>query len=356
MTAASNSEGRKRAQEAARSAETGLGATNGPSVGPGDLDAIRARAEAATPGRWHWAGNTDTGEPYLATWTRGIGRCSVMAIGNEDRKTTGREADRVRSDAEEYSLGDPEELVEKWATDGFGEPIKDPRLWFYTDLMADPARDHVIYEVAPGAATRDDPKVYRADITGIRHPDAEFIAAARTDIPALLAALDEARAEAERYRGMFERCLESENRAQADLAVAEARAVALEATLATVRAEHTRDRERLAKVEALVEHSESRVDIAHRLVTTDAIRAALAPEVDCVHCGDAVINVSGHWAHAYRTADGVLRQGKARCQSPSVAYGHLAHPAGVPCEADGPNPCLGAALATTSEEGLDAQR
>jgi hypothetical protein len=31
-----------------------------------------------------------------------------------------------------------------------------------------------------------------------------------------------------------------------------------------------------------------------------------------------------------------------RCQSPDVAYGHLAHPAGVPCRADGPNPCLGA--------------
>lgn len=162
-----------------------------------DLAAIRERVEKATEGPWHWAGNTDTGEPYLATWLPGLGRCSVLAIGEEARKTTGREADRVRADAEEFSLGDPEEAVENWATDRFGEPIKDPRLWFFTDLMADPARDHVVYEVAPNAMTREDPKVYRADITGIRHPDAEFIAHARTDVPLLLAALDEATGRAE---------------------------------------------------------------------------------------------------------------------------------------------------------------
>lgn len=150
------------------------------------LAAIQARHEAATGEDWHWAGNTDTGEPYLATWAPGLGRCSVLAIGHEDRATTGREADRVRDDAVEFSLGDPDELVYDWAHDRFGQPAKDPRLWFFTDLMADLARKHVVYEVAPNATTREDPKVYRADIIDIRHPDAQFIAHARADVPWLL--------------------------------------------------------------------------------------------------------------------------------------------------------------------------
>ncbi len=41
----------------------------------------------------------------------------------------------------------------------------------------------------------------------------------------------------------------------------------------------------------------------------------------------------GDWIHA---------RGLHRCQSPDVRYGHLAHPEGTPCRADGPNPCLGA--------------
>ena len=154
------------------------------------LAAIKARAEAATVGPWHWAGNTDTGEPYLATWISGAGRCQIFDIGHEERSTTGRDADRVRESAVEFEMGDPEELVSQWATDNFGEPVRDPRLRFSEDLLMVNARDRVIYEVAPQATTRDDPRVYRADIVGIRHPDATFIAATRTDVPRLVAAVE----------------------------------------------------------------------------------------------------------------------------------------------------------------------
>lgn len=76
----------------------------------------------------------------------------------------------------------------------------------------------------------------------------------------------------------------------------------------------------------------------------------------CVHCGDMVTNPppGDWWAHARRAPDGTLHTGKSRCQSPNVAYGHLAHPADVPCRADGPNPCLGASIPagkSTSAEG-----
>lgn len=161
-----------------------------------DLQEIRARVEAATPGPWLWQGNIDTGEPYLAGRGPGMG-ASVLAIGTEDRSTTGWRAEEVRAYALECGE-DPDELVRDWATDRYDEPIKEPRLWFYTDHMAVTAREHVTFEVAPNAKHRDDQAVYRADITGIRHPDAEFIAHARTDIPLLLAALDESRAEVER--------------------------------------------------------------------------------------------------------------------------------------------------------------
>lgn len=62
----------------------------------------------------------------------------------------------------------------------------------------------------------------------------------------------------------------------------------------------------------------------------------------CVHC-DAEVHLTeqGDWIHAH---------GLYRCQSTSVTYGHLAHPAGVPCRADGPNPCLGSTHPTATRE------
>lgn len=163
-----------------------------------DVDALQAVARAATPGPWHWAGNTDTGEPYLATWIKGAGRCQVLSIGYDERSTTGREADQIRADARECDLGDPEELVETWAYDAFGQPNRDPRLEFMTDLMLVNARDLAIYEVAPNATSREDPAVYRADITGIRHPDAKFIAAASPE--AVLALIEQLRAAEQRIQ------------------------------------------------------------------------------------------------------------------------------------------------------------
>jgi hypothetical protein len=61
----------------------------------------------------------------------------------------------------------------------------------------------------------------------------------------------------------------------------------------------------------------------------------------CVHCGEPVKQTADSWIHEC---------GLYRCQSPDVEYGHLAHPEGVPCRADGPNPCLGA-----FKEANDAQ-
>jgi hypothetical protein len=151
------------------------------------IEQIMARMAAATPGPWHWAGNVDTGEPYLATWIPGAGRCQVLSIGSEYRSSVGPAADKVRESAIEHDLGDPDDVVRDWVHDSFGNTVTDPRLWFMTDLMAAPARDLVIFEVAREATSRDDERVYRGDIVGVRHPDAEFISNAPTDLAYLMA-------------------------------------------------------------------------------------------------------------------------------------------------------------------------
>lgn len=168
--------------------------TDNRQVEPVDLDALSALLDAASPRPWRWAGNVDTGEPYLAGGWGGLGATSVMAIGWQPRSTTGRAADDVRSYARESDM-DEDEAVDMWANDQYGAPIKEPRLWFYTDHLAVEARDHVTYEVAPQARTRDDPTVYRADITDIRHPDAQLMTAAVNALPALLAEVASLRAQ-----------------------------------------------------------------------------------------------------------------------------------------------------------------
>ena len=68
------------------------------------------------------------------------------------------------------------DLVLSWSQDEFGTPRQDARLQFLSkDIMCVNARDLAIYEVAPNATSRKDPDVYRADVVGIRHPDALFI-------------------------------------------------------------------------------------------------------------------------------------------------------------------------------------
>ena len=117
------------------------------------LDEIQARLDAATPGPWGWFGNTDTKNIYLATPDRG--RQFIMTF-------------------------------RRWGMQG-AQP------WFNTGMMMAPASDRPRYEVAPAAESRDDPRVYRADVSGIKHPDAEFIANAPTDVSYLLAELRKTR-------------------------------------------------------------------------------------------------------------------------------------------------------------------
>ena len=112
------------------------------------LARLRGMVEEATnPGRWHWSGNMDYNEPQLCTWVPGEGRTSVLAVLQKGRRA---------------------------------KLVFNNRGWLVN------ASKLAVYEVAPSAERRDDPRVYRADIIGIRHPDATLIPLAVNALPAVL--------------------------------------------------------------------------------------------------------------------------------------------------------------------------
>lgn len=121
-----------------------------------ELNELRRIAEAATPGPWHWAGNADNHQLYLATWIKGAGRCQVMDF-------------------------------ERWGMQG-----AIPRFLDDESLMMQTAKNRLVFEVArnqglPDGTPRSHPKVYRADVVDVMHPNAEFIAT--FDPPTVLALL-----------------------------------------------------------------------------------------------------------------------------------------------------------------------
>lgn len=186
-----------------------------------DIEAIKARAAAASSGPWFWRGNVEFNDPSLCHYKPGYGRVEIMWHHKRERTADDPEAKQYReflADAKywdqalnnglgafrSYTDAELDECVhEDYLTDPWGGPQTDSRLCFtdHERLVAMDARDLPVFEVAPTATTRDDPRVYRADIIGIRHPDAEFIAHARQDVDDLLAEIDCLRAELEAARG-----------------------------------------------------------------------------------------------------------------------------------------------------------
>lgn len=131
---------------------------------------LRKTAEAATPGPWHWAGNADNHQLYLATWIKGAGRCQVMDF-------------------------------ERW---GMQSAI--PRFLDDESLMMQTAKNRLVFEVArnqglPDGTPRSHPKVYRADVVDVMHPNAEFIATFDpATVLALLSRLEQAEQAVQRVR------------------------------------------------------------------------------------------------------------------------------------------------------------
>jgi hypothetical protein len=105
---------------------------------PLDIPALHEIAAAATPGPWHWSGNTKSRVLALCTWISGQGRTNVMDFT-------------------------------RWGMHG-------ARPRFNVDNFMQDADTMVEWEVCKDATRADDPRLYRHDVTAIKHPDATFIA------------------------------------------------------------------------------------------------------------------------------------------------------------------------------------
>jgi len=181
------------------------------------LAPIRERERKATPGPWGWRGNIDNGDPYLTSLGyRDTAKPDGTMVRHHAGDVLGHiSVELTRADAIRHGVGDPECLpepkvdrepadtydkrydaaveaareaeIENYLTDDYGQPRTEQRLAFCTDWVYTDVRKLVTFQVAPDATDRSDPRVYRADITGIRHPDAEFIAHSRQDLARLLA-------------------------------------------------------------------------------------------------------------------------------------------------------------------------
>ena len=169
-----------------------------------DIEAIRARSDAAAPGPWWWGGNVDHhGDVGLRGRKPGSGVIDIMRNAPEDvdEASAGREWDTT--DASDW-IGRVDYI--EWRTHN----PKDHLAFLREDeLFVEHGRNLAIFEVArnqglPDDTPRDHPKIYRGDVVGVRNANAEFIAHARADIPALLAEVESLRTDLQRTRAFHE--------------------------------------------------------------------------------------------------------------------------------------------------------
>lgn len=194
------------------------------------LKEIQDRAAAASPGPWMWRGNVDNDDPALSRYEPGSGRVEVLRQYPRARTLDDRGAraydeylhdsqvwdQTLKGGAGDYRSYTDEERAERvredWLTDRWGSPVRENRLAFADPEhhMAVGARELAIFEVCPEATDRSDHRVYRADVIGIRHPDAEFIAHSRQDVDDLLAIIATIRDRAESWYDDLENLTDEE--------------------------------------------------------------------------------------------------------------------------------------------------
>lgn len=160
------------------------------------LTHIEARDEAATPGPWMWRGNIDFGDPYLASRPPGRGVHEVMGHIPVERS----ENDYAIQSLLDLTEEDEDAALHEYLYDGYGEFRTDQQLVFNVSGTLREARQLPVFEVCREATNRADSRVYRADVVGIRHPDAEFIAYSRRDVSDLVALARDVLAVVEKYK------------------------------------------------------------------------------------------------------------------------------------------------------------
>lgn len=177
---------------------------------PVDVERLRALCAAATPGPWGWRGHDD-GCVELEAQRRG-GQRVVSAMRGEPCIVTLADGDPAlmyeacascRSKWAEAAKADDPTLV--WESYRCPKPENLGTVWLWNGKG--------FVEPANRWAKRQQP--YRSDVADVDHPDARFIAEARTALPALLDERDKLRAALQEMRDAF---LESTHQYAQDLA------------------------------------------------------------------------------------------------------------------------------------------
>lgn len=135
-----------------------------PAPPPIDLEAIEARASAATPGPWRWDG-----------YVYPSGKSGWFDL------TTVRHGMQTILAFDRFGMS-------------YGQPVFrhcEPDTDRIKNGLLTKACELAVYEVAPDAIERSDRRIYRGDVIGFRNPDADFIAHARQDVTELLARVHE---------------------------------------------------------------------------------------------------------------------------------------------------------------------
>jgi hypothetical protein len=212
----------------------------GPVVGTTRVEAIRARAAAATAGPWRWFGNTAVDSVYLGTDHSGR-----LFLLRPDLRYV--ESVYHHEHVESYTVEQARESIRDWCGAHDGEDGRSCRcdelrefltgtmyhdepgrslcrdgvdVWLERGVFVKPdlsvQRDHRMvsyrdvarYEVLGGRTIAEHQAaggqingqrrdLYREDIVGLDNADAEFMAAARQDVDDLLAEVDQLRERAE---------------------------------------------------------------------------------------------------------------------------------------------------------------
>lgn len=158
-----------------------------------DLDAIRRRVKAATPGPWGWRGNIGGSVELRALHSGGLRIIST----SRSEPCIGYTADE-----ELVLLDNACKTCTDWLTNGGISSGDGPKcekaenldtVWtWHPNGYIRPINDWAKAEVLQWSN-----RMYRDDVKDTTHPDAEFIAHAREDVPALLAEVERLRAGAQ---------------------------------------------------------------------------------------------------------------------------------------------------------------
>jgi len=146
-----------------------------------NLDAIKARCDAATRGPWGWRGHSDGAIELRTLHSGGLRIVSGMNArpcwvesNDSEMILTSDACGACRRNYAKYMAGEDLDDHEKCE-----HPENLGTIWMWDNGFVSPANKWARNE-----------QTYRTDVARVEHPDAEFLAHAREDVPALLAEVE----------------------------------------------------------------------------------------------------------------------------------------------------------------------